>query len=86
MELAQARARRPGPKFCLAVNKLWARKRPGLILKSSVELFSGLEPRVEDNNWSKTNEIELRLPKMICYINNFAELAFLGVLGKIFLA
>ena len=54
VERAWARARRPGPNFWLAVNKLWARKSPGLVLKSSTELFSGLEPRLEDKNWPKT--------------------------------
>ena len=44
-----------GRNFGLAVNKLPARKSPGLISKSSTQLFSGLEPglepRLEDENW-----------------------------------
>ena len=38
-----------------------------------------------DKNRPKTSDKELQLPKMILKINNFAAMAFLGALGKIYL-
>ena len=42
MEQAQAWARRAGHNFFLTVNRLLARKSPGLSLPGSSELFAGL--------------------------------------------